>query len=99
MCQYFHTNCFGGHWNELVVLKGGQLQLLPFVLRRVTRNDKFLPAHVPSHHVAQSQDGAMLRLRALEVTCTKKYFYFNLTTKWDNQRSSGVSRGLRGCLC
>lgn len=75
MRKYFHTNCLGGHGNKLVVLKGGQLKLLPFVLSRDARSDKFLPAHVPSHHVAQSQDGAVLRLRALKVTSTKKYFY------------------------
>lgn len=75
MRTYFHTNCLGGHGNKLVVLEGGQLQLLPFILCRGARSDKFLPAHVPSHHVAQSQDGAVLRLRALEVTSTKKYFY------------------------
>lgn len=62
----------------MVVLKGGQLQLLPFVLCRVTRDDKFLPAHVPSHHVAQSQDGAVLRLWALEVTNAKKMFLLKL---------------------
>lgn len=78
MRYYFHTNGLGGHWNELVVLKGRQLQLLPFVLCRVARNDKFLPAHVPSHHVAQSQNGTVLCFRALDVTNTRTTFLLKL---------------------
>lgn len=74
MRKYFCTNCLSGHWNKLVILEGEQLQLLPSAGCRATQSDKFLPAHVSSHHVAQSQYGAMLCLRALKVTNTQKTF-------------------------
>lgn len=47
--------------------------MLPHFVSRVTRGGHFLLAHVPSHHIAQSQDGTMLSLRTLWLNKINKH--------------------------
>lgn len=60
-----HTNSSGGHWKKVAVLLSWDFYWLSLVLCRTTHIDTFFLAHIPSHHVAKSQDGTVLSLRAL----------------------------------
>lgn len=84
----FHTYCFGGHGNKFI---SWDIYLVSFVLCRVNRDGKFLLAHVPSHHVAKSQDGTMLSLRTLWL---KTFIY----TYSSQKKQKKADSGLHGCF-
>lgn len=68
-----HTNCFDGHGDKFIIFLGGNVHRLSHVLCRVTWGDSFPPAHVPAHHVAESQDCTVLSLRTLCSSNTNKH--------------------------
>lgn len=72
-CRKLHTNRLGGHCNKFIIFLGGDAHFHLHIVGRVTRGDSFLLAHVPSHHVAKSQNGTVLRLRTLRLNEANKH--------------------------